>query len=83
MSGLVVCQAEELEALILKALERAGLAAPVSEPPAVLDALEACELLRISRAKLHRLRKEGLPDHRVGDSPRFLRSELLAYVEAQ
>ncbi len=48
-------------------------------PPAdVLDVQGACELLRVSRAQLHRLVKSGrVRERRLGDSPRYVRGELL------
>lgn len=52
-------------------------------PEALLDVAGACELLRCSRAKLSRLRKDGLPTVMVGDAPRFRREAVLAFLEGQ
>lgn len=78
----LVCDRFELSALITEAVEKALDVGATDAPRDILDSAGACEFLGVSRATLHRLRKEGLPQHRVGDSPRYLRSELLAWVEA-
>ena len=49
-----------------------------AQPPEILTRKQAAELLQVSLAKFDRLR--DLPRHLVGCSPRFLRSELVAYV---
>jgi len=44
---------------------------------------EACRELKISKAKLLRLRDEGAPTHYVGQSPRWDLSELEAWLDAR
>jgi leucyl-tRNA synthetase len=42
---------------------------PINEEALTTD--QICARYSVSRAKLHTLRKEGLPHYFVGDSPRF------------
>lgn len=66
----------------LDALDAAlGSDEPAPKTPApseVLDVESACELLDVSRSTLHRLVRDGqIRERRLGDSPRYLRSELI------
>lgn len=49
-------------------------------PPALLDVEGLCRTLGISRSKLAGLRREGLPTIMVGESPRFERDAVMAWV---
>lgn len=63
----------------LRALVREELAdlAPAA-PPEVLTTEQACQVLQVSRATLARLVLAGhVRQRRLGDSPRYLRAELL------
>lgn len=63
---------------VAEALEGRG---SVSAPSEVMTRAEAAEFLRCSLGQLDRLAREGgLPFHRLGDSRRFLRSELIAWL---
>ncbi len=54
-----------------------------STPPEVLDRRGAAALLRVSVAQLDRLAKSGkIRQHTLGDSPRYLRAELLEDVRS-
>lgn len=62
----------------------APLAVVAPEPERPLTQVEAAEWLKINRTELSRLTKAGLVPHgRVGQSPRYLRSQLLAWLEGQ
>lgn len=63
----------------LRAILREELAelAPAAVPE-ILDTTQACQLLQVSRATLARLVLAGhVRQRRLGDSPRYLRAELL------
>ncbi len=46
----------------------------------ILNVDEACELLSISRRKLYKLKKEGLPYIKLGGSIRFDKEKVLEWV---
>ncbi len=79
--------ANALSALLVKAAEAGACKALEEMPPPpsgggngeVLNTREAAAL-KVSIATLHRL---GLPKHYVGCMPRYLRSELLAWIAKQ
>lgn len=86
MSTVVVLSPEELSGIVERAaargaemaLERAGVAASGE----VLTREEAAALLRLHPASLGRLASSGrVPASRVGQTWRFRRSELLAWLE--
>lgn len=75
--GLVVLTTTELRDLIRAELEHVQ----TEPPPEVLDRKGAAQLLRVSVPQLDRLVRAGkIPAGKIGDSPRFLRSDLLAAV---
>lgn len=77
--GLTVAQLRELIAESVAEVLADG--SPSHQPSEVLTRREAAEFLKTSVATLDRLVREGsLPSHRLGDSPRFVRAELLAYL---
>jgi excisionase family DNA binding protein len=54
---------------------------PPAPEPQILTQAQAAELLQVSTRTVRTLVAEhGLPEHRVGDSPRYLRSELIELV---
>lgn len=82
MSRVAVVELEELRSLVTSTLaemlEGFSPGAPAHE---VLTRAEAAEFLRCSLPQLGRLvRLQGLPFHVLGDSRRFLRAELLAWL---
>jgi len=80
---LVQLSSDDLRGIILGAVaEPLGGSLPGSEPPReVLTRKEAADFLRVSLATLDRLARDGdITPRRVGDSPRYLRSELLVCV---
>lgn len=82
-SMLVTLTAADLRALVFDAVaDVLAELAPGAEPPSdVLTRSEAARFLRCSLTQLDRLcRDGGLPFHLLGESRRFLRSELVAYV---
>lgn len=81
MSRVVLLDPDELKSLVMasvcEALEGArGSAAP----PALLDREQLAGALQISLGTLAKLRREGLPELIVGDSPRFDLGEVLAWL---
>lgn len=80
---LVTLTTDDLRAIVLATVTEAlSGSLPGSEPPReVLTRRDAADVLRVSVATLDRLARDGeITPRRVGDSPRYLRSELLAYV---
>lgn len=76
---LVTLTVADLRALLSEAL--CDSLAPSQPPREVLTRREAADFLRTSVATLDRLARDGeIPSRRVGDSPRYLRADLLAYV---
>lgn len=80
---LVTLTKDDLRGLILdavtEALEGQGRASQAAQD--VFTRKEAADFLRTSVATLDRLARDGeIPSRRVGDSPRYLRADLLAYV---
>jgi excisionase family DNA binding protein len=81
---VVVVSPEELEALMVRAVRKAGAAA--SGPPAaeVLTREAVARLLDIHPTVVSRYVKElGLPGIRMGGEWRFLRSEVMAWLTKQ
>ncbi len=68
------------EAGARKALEQVPLAPSDGDNGEILNTRETAALLKVSIATLNRL---GLPKHYVGCMPRYLRSELLAWIAKQ
>ncbi|MCA9594092.1 MAG: helix-turn-helix domain-containing protein [Myxococcales bacterium] len=81
MTGrLAVIPEGELRELVSSAVAEAMAEVPGAAPE-VLDRARAAELLGVSLATLRRLVTAGeVREHRLGDSPRYLRSELLEDV---
>lgn len=46
----------------------------------ILTVEEACEFLGISRAKLYKLKKEGLPYYKIGKLIRFNKDTILEWI---
>jgi hypothetical protein len=62
----------------------AELAPSASPPPAALvDTEELCRQLTCSRSMVGRLRDEGLPCVYLGDSPRFVVADVVAWLHAR
>jgi len=77
---IAIVQIEQLEELARRTAEHVLTEVTPQPPPEILDVTSACAFLLVSRTTLHRWRTMGLPTHMVGDSPRFLRSELINWV---
>lgn len=76
---VVTLRIGDLRRLIRSELEQLD----ASTPPEVLDRRGAAALLRVSVAQLDRLAHAGkIRQHKVGDSPRYLRAELLEDVRS-
>jgi hypothetical protein len=56
---------------------------PRETGPRLLDVDGCCAMLGCSRAKLHRLRTDGLPTIMVGDSPRFVADDVISWLRAR
>jgi excisionase family DNA binding protein len=54
-----------------------------AELPEVLTLKEVAALLRVDRHQIAKLIEQGLPCHRVGGMRRFLRREVMAWLQAQ
>lgn len=71
----------------LRAVVRAELAAfapPVVEPkPATLTTAELAHELRCCNKTVDRLRAEGMPHIRLGDSPRFELAKVLNWLNSR
>lgn len=82
---LVQLTVEQLEDLVLRAVRKAtGAPAASASAPEVLTRRDAAKLLGVTPVTLSKLvHQRGLPCHLVGEQWRFLRSEVLAWVESR
>lgn len=78
--NIILVQPEQLEGLARRTAEHVLAEVAPQPAPEILDVSSACAVLLVSRTTLHRWRSMGLPTHMVGDTPRFLRSELIAWI---
>lgn len=69
---------QKLEQLVLRVAE---LTSPTA--PALLTRKALASALSCSEKHIDRLRREGLPELRVGDSPRFELVEVLRWLRAR
>lgn len=67
----------ELRALIADAVAEVAQAEPQRE---WMTLGELCEYLRCSRSSANKLRERGLPCSMIGDSPRFSRARVAAWM---
>jgi hypothetical protein len=75
-------QADVLEQLAAEdGSEKTTTIEPTSAPRLTTD--ETCRELKISRAKLLRMRDEGAPCHWIGQSPRWDLRELQEWLDAR
>jgi excisionase family DNA binding protein len=84
-SPLVVMSAAELRELITEAVAAALVdhAASRQPDPETVSGSEMAQRLGVSRTSMHRLRLEGCPALRLGDSYRFRPSAVLAWLESR
>jgi excisionase family DNA binding protein len=82
MSRVAVVDADELRSIVTSTLaEMLDGFSPGAPAHEVMTRAEAAEFLRCSLPQLDRLiRLQGLPFHVLGDSRRFLRSELISWL---
>jgi excisionase family DNA binding protein len=80
---LVVLTPDELREHVREAVADAlaEFHAEEAPRPELLTVEQLCHALQISRATLHRLREEGLPELRLGDSLRFRMPDVLTWIE--
>lgn len=80
----VVTTAAQLSHLIrtevTAALEEAGTSK--NDGPRLLDRHELAAALRVSPSTLDKLRRLGLPERKIGDSPRFDYQTCIAWIDA-
>jgi hypothetical protein len=69
---------DQCRAIFEERRDASGHRATPTAPREVLDTVGACDLLRCSRATLYRW---GVPFRMVGDSRRYLRSELIEWIK--
>ena len=78
---LVTLTAAQLRGLVTEALDEY---VPRDPPPEILTQAQAATLLHCSTRTVRELvRERALPEHRVGDSPRYVRGELVDWVRQQ
>lgn len=82
MTELIVVNRDELVAIVAEAVAAARSTQDTPNPKALTQA-QLCKQLSISVPTLHRLRQEGLPFFRVGDSPRFDADAVHAWLRAR
>jgi hypothetical protein len=78
---VVVLSVEELRELIREAVADARAEAPAA--PALLDRRRLGVALGVCPDTVDRLRREGCPEVRVGDVPRFELADVLAWLKAR
>lgn len=85
LDPIAAALAEALRPVIREEIERALEEHAAGEPlsPEMLTVEQICAVLQVSRATLHRLRREGLPTVMLGESPRFRKAHCLAWLEAR
>jgi len=83
LTQLLVVNRDELVAVVAEAVSAAAHTAPDSPNLQTLTQAQLCKVLSISVPTLHRLRHEGLPYYRIGDSPRFDLTAVLAWLRAR
>lgn len=72
---------EQFEQLMADALASARAMAEAEPPgPVLLDREGLARALGCSTGTVDKLRKQGLPERRLGDSPRFVLAEVLAWL---
>ncbi len=81
---IALLSSKELQDLMRAAVD-AALAdfVPAESGEVLLDRAEVSRRLGISTRQLDRLRKEGLPELRVGDVPRWRWDAVLAWLETR
>ena len=77
---------EELKQRITAAItqafeEKFKNAATSNSGDKLLNIREVCELLGLSKSTIHKLKEEGLPFYKLGDSVRFSKQQVLAFIE--
>jgi len=82
---LTLALAQALGPIVRAAVADALAEHAAGEParPELLTVDAICAALSCSRATLHRLRGEGLPELRLGDSPRFRLADCIAWLETR
>ncbi|MBE7480242.1 MAG: helix-turn-helix domain-containing protein [Polyangiaceae bacterium] len=83
ITGLVVLRADELAAVVRAAVADALSEHEPAAAPTLLDREGCARLLGISVGTLDRLRREGLPELKVGDAPRYEAEEVLAWLRGR
>lgn len=76
---VIVADVDQLRAIVAEAVSEAMREHSTPAPEGYLDRAQAAQVLGVSLGTLDRLRARGLPEHRVGDSPRFLRAEIIGW----
>jgi hypothetical protein len=77
----VVTTAEQLTALIHEAVQDALGEREGSQEPLLLERNGIARALGVGISTVDRLRKAGMPSICIGDSPRFLIQECLAWLQ--
>ncbi|MBK8998073.1 MAG: hypothetical protein IPM35_20305 [Myxococcales bacterium] len=80
ITGLVVLRADELAGIIRAAVAGALADAQPATGPTLLDREGCARMLGVSLGTLDRLRREGMPELRVGDAPRYEADAVLAWL---
>ncbi|MBK8994595.1 MAG: helix-turn-helix domain-containing protein [Myxococcales bacterium] len=84
MNRVVVLSPDELKALVMAGVcEALEGVRDTAARPALLDREQLASALQISLGTLAKLRRDGLPELAVGDSPRFDLEEVLAWLRAR
>jgi hypothetical protein len=77
---VVVATPEQLAALVRGAVQAALAEQSDSAAPVLLDRAGIAQRLGVGTSTVDRLRRDGLPCVFIGDSPRFLLAECVAWL---
>jgi len=82
-AGLVLLTGEQVAQLARDAAAAAlaEFAAEQAPAPELVDGVTMARCISVSRATLHRLRVSGMPCVRLGDTYRYRRSDVIAWLE--
>jgi hypothetical protein len=79
---VVVLTAAQLRELVRDAIVEAFEAQKEDPPAQLLDRNGIARVLGLSTGSIDKLRKQGLPSIRVGDVPRFVAADCIAWLKS-
>ena len=81
--AVIVTTDAALRAIVADAVTEALADLSPSQPEGLIDRQELARRLAISTRGLDRLRREGMPEVRVGDVPRWIWPAVVAWLEGR